>query len=383
MDISYFDNAATTFPKPDKVYDFTENFNRNYGVNVGRGQYFLASSAQNTVDETREILLSLLNANNKDVVFTPSATIALNIIIRGIDLKNGANVYISPFEHNAVTRVLEYLKIEKQINIRLLKFNVLSGEYDLESIDKDFKKNNPDAIILSHASNVCGIICPVEKICTLGKEYESINILDMSQTAGLVTLDLSSNIYDFAVFAGHKTLYSYIGVGGFIMKKNIDLKPLIYGGTGYDSSNIFMPESIPEKFESGSMNIQAISSLNASIKWIKEIGIDNILQKEKLNRDKIINIIEKYNDFKIIGNYKNCDVGIVSVVHKDLSADNIGKILSDRDIEVRTGLHCSPLAHKTLGTYPAGTTRISTGYFNKEKDFMELESALEYIDLNV
>lgn len=382
MKIAYFDNAATTFPKPEEVYNFTEEFNRNYGVNVGRGQYSLSSKAQYLLDDTRKILLELLGAENKSVIFTPSATIALNTIIRGLELKKGANVYITPFEHNSVLRVLNYLKKTNCINVKLLAIDIKTGNYKLDEIRNDFEENKPDLVIMSHASNVCGLIAPVEKIFKLSKEYNSLTLIDMSQTAGLLELELNSDIYDFIVFAGHKTLYSYIGTGGFIMKNNLGLAPLIYGGSGLDSANEYMPKSSPERYEAGSVNIQSISSLNASIRWIKKIGIDKIFQKEIANREKLINILKDYYDFEFIGNYEEKTVGIVSVNHKNLSPDNIGSILSKRDIAVRTGLHCAPIAHKTLNTFPEGTIRFSTNYFNEEIDFNMLKEALDYIYIN-
>jgi selenocysteine lyase/cysteine desulfurase len=231
---------------------------------------------------------------------------------------------------------------------------------------------------MSHASNVCGLIAPIEDICDLSKKYNSINIIDMAQTAGLVETDLMRIKADYAVFAGHKTLYAPFGVAGFIIDRNSQLQPLLFGGTGIDSANQELPDTIPEKFEVGSLNIQAIAGLNAALKWINKIGVDTIRKKEIENKRKLVECLKKFSNISIIG--LNDGVGIVSCLFDGYSTDSIGLILSDNDIAVRTGLHCSPTAHKFLGTYPSGTVRFSVSYFNRNDDFNRLFEVLEIID---
>lgn len=382
MKFAYFDNAATTYPKPETVYKFMDQFYREYGVNVGRGQYKSASVASKLVEDTRALLCELLNAGCKNVVFTPSATIALNIIIQGMSLHEGANIYITPFEHNAVTRILEALKVKKNIKVHVLDWDSVSGNYNVDKIQDQFHLAPPDVVVISHASNVCGLVCPVEKIFMAAKKFDAITILDMSQTAGLVEIELASSIYDYAVFAGHKTLYAPLGVAGFITSLGSKLSPIIYGGTGIESANQNMADTIPEKFEAGSLNIQAIAGLNASLKWIKKIRIKNIRSKEEENKDRLINLLKEYVEFNIVGNFNIDSIGVVSATHKHLSPDNIGQILNEKDVAVRTGLHCAPIAHKTLGTFPAGTVRFSVSYFTSDEDFKVLKDALDYIEEN-
>ncbi|MBO8159625.1 aminotransferase class V-fold PLP-dependent enzyme [Thermosyntropha sp.] len=378
----YFDNAATTFPKPEAVYAFMDAFYRQYGVNVGRGQYRLADEAAKLVEETREMLLSLFNCSQLgEAVFMPSATIALNLILHGIICQKGINVYVSPFEHNAVMRVLYHLQKIYSINIEILKVDRASMCYDLESIHNQMTEKKPDVVIISHASNVCGLIAPVEEIFSFSKKMGAVNVLDMAQTAGLLSIDLSRIEADFAVFAGHKTLYAPFGAAGFIVKNSIKLPPpFFYGGTGVDSANLDMPDTVPERYEAGSLNITAIAGLNAALKWINDVGLDNIRLKESENFKKLKGLLQKYGNIDIIGlgNIEN-HVGIISCVFKEYSSDEIGRILSKFDIAVRTGLHCAPKAHQFLGTYPAGTMRFSVGYFNCEEDFSALDEALEYI----
>jgi cysteine desulfurase family protein len=377
----YFDNAATTFPKPEEVYTFMDTFYRNYGVNVGRGQHKLASTASKIVEETRNLILELFHCNNKKVVFTHTATEAINLVLRGIPISNNYNIYISPFEHNAVTRVLHYLQKQYKINIYTLAVNETTLKYDIERIKYQFYDNKPNLVIMSHASNVCGVVAPIVDICKLSKELKAINVIDMCQTAGLIDTDLSSELMDFVVFAGHKTLYGPIGIAGIICSNNIKLTPLLYGGTGIDSASQELPETIPEKYEVASQNIMAISGLNASLRWIKSVGINEIYNKELLNHSKLNKILSKYKNIRLIkGLEESSTVGVVSCVFENYSSDGIGQILSENDIAVRTGLHCSPLAHKFLGTFPAGTVRFSVSYFNNDEDFEKLKEVLEFIE---
>ena len=378
--ISYFDNAATTFPKPEEVYSFMDSFYRRCGVNIGRGQHKLAAEATTLMEETRKLLLKLFYCQNKKVVFTSTATEAINIILQGVKIPNGSCVYISPFEHNAVTRTLHYLQKNNKFEIKTLDVDKVSLEFNLESISKQFVQNAPYCVIVSHASNVCGAITPLSELFTLAKRYNAITIADMCQTAGLIDVNLNSDIYDYAVFEGHKTLYGPMGIGGFIAKSTIDLPPLVYGGTGIESANQDMPAEIPFKYEAGSHNILAISGLNSALKWIDSIGIDAIKKKENHNRKKLLELLGGYDNIKVI--VPNDGIGVVSCVFDGYSSDNIGQVLSDRNIAVRTGLHCSPLAHQFLGTFPAGTVRFSIGYFNSDEDFEMLREALDYIEEN-
>lgn len=375
--IAYFNNAATTFPKPEEVYSFVDKFYRESGVNSGRGQN---NSASKLTKDTRNLLFDLFHCPSKKVVFTPSATEAINIILQGLSVSDNYNIYISPFEHNAVTRVLNYLQGLYKLNIIILSVNENELNYDLEKIKYQFAENKPNILIMSHASNVCGVVAPIKEICSMSHLYGSINIIDMCQTAGLIDTDLSSNIYDFVVFAGHKTLYATFGIAGFICNGDIKLKPLIYGGTGIDSANPTVPDTIPERYEVGSQNIMAIAGLNAALNWIKKTGIDCIYTKEKENHKKLLAILSKYKNIKTIAPSDAADtIGVVSCVFDGYSSDSIGQILSEQCIEVRTGLHCAPFAHQFLGTFPAGTVRFSVGYFNSDEDFARLVQTLDYI----
>lgn len=390
--ITYFDNAATTFPKPEEVYRKMDSFYRECGVNVGRGQHRLAANAEELVSQTRSLLLDLNHCPNKRVIFTPSATEALNIVLRGIGINHGWNVYVSPFEHNAVMRVLNYIGNSVQIKVRLLAVKAM--EYDLTAIREQFSEHKPHLVVISHASNVCGLVAPIKNIFARSKEYGAINIVDMAQTMGLVDTDLSLDVFDYAVFAGHKTLYGPLGVGGFICSAGARPEPLLYGGTGIDSASPYLPETLPERYEVGSLNIQAIAGLNAALKWIRKTGIVNVRKRETENRQQLLLLLARFPNIRVVGDSLTSKqistpdgldkeyVGVVSCTFKRYTSDEIGQLFYERDLAVRTGLHCAPSAHRYLETFPSGTVRFSVGYFNEISDFVYLEEVLEMIKDN-
>lgn len=380
---AYFDNAATTFPKPEEVYLFMDRFYRECGVNVGRGQHKLAARATALVEETRRLLLELNHCPSREVVFTPSATEALNIVLRGMILKDNANIYLTPFEHNAVTRVLHYLGDTFRLNIQILPFDKNALVYDIDKIKHQFAIMKPDVVVISHASNVCGIIAPISEICALSKPYGATNIIDMCQTMGLLDTNLNNEHIDYAIFAAHKTLYGALGLGGFICKADARPAPLLYGGTGTDSANQSLPDIVPARYEVGSQNIAAIAGLNAALKWISSVGIHLIYEKERLNHKRLLSLVKKYGNIKIISPMEvDKSSGVISCIFDGYSSDSIGQVLSDHNIAVRTGLHCAPSAHQFLGTFPTGTVRFSVSYFTNDDDFGQLDNALELIHDN-
>lgn len=234
--MAYFDNAATTYPKPECVYQKMDEFYRSSGASVGRGNYKLAQSAASLIGETRMLIQELLHCPAKQVVFEPTATIALNIIIQGIVQTGISNVYTSPFEHNAVTRTLHHFEKKGVIKVYQLAVSD-SMQYDLERIRYQFDTIKPELVIISHASNVVGLVAPVEDIFILAKKYNAVTLVDMAQTAGLVDLNVGLSTIDFAVFAGHKTLYGPTGISGFVMNPIVKFPAILFGGTGYESAN--------------------------------------------------------------------------------------------------------------------------------------------------
>ena len=378
--MAYFDNAATTFPKPEEVYKQMDLLYRNIAGSVGRGEYQGAVSAANLLQDVRDMVLDVLHCPGKQVIFTPTATLALNMILQGLLRQEFKNVYISPFEHNAVTRVLHHFEKKGQIKVHILPVDRVNFIFDFAKMKMDFERKKPDLVIISHVSNVTGLIASIKDIFALAKQYNAYTVADMSQSAGLVNLQVG-DIFDFAVFAGHKTLYGPTGISGFVMRPDIKLEPVLYGGTGYDSANQDMPDSLPEKYEMGTSNIAGIAGLNAALQWSQEIGIQNVYRHEQENRRKLLEILSQYDFITIVGNAPEQQyVGIVSCLFDGISSDIAGNLLSEHGVSVRTGLQCAPLAHKFLGTYPAGTIRFSIGYFTSDDDFRLLDDALRYID---
>ncbi len=381
--MAYFDNAATTYPKPDEVYAFMDSFYRMYGGSAGRGEYALANSARGLIDETRRLLQELLHCSAKQVIFTPTATIALNMIIQGVIRGGAKSVYISPFEHNAVTRVLYHFEQLGQITVTELAVSE-TLEYDLARIRYQFDAVHPDFVIVSHASNVIGLIAPVEDIFALAKKYDAVTLVDMAQTAGLVDLNVGFDTIDFAVFAGHKTLLGPTGLSGFLIAPSILLPPVLFGGTGYDSANQDMPDSLPEKYEMGTINTIGVAGLNAALKWIDRQTVEKLCQLEQLHRIRLLEILRDYDFVTTVGVVEGRKyVGIVSCLIDGISSDSAGSIFSSKGVAVRTGLQCAPRTHKRLGTFPAGTVRFSVGPFTDEKDYAELAAALDYIAENM
>lgn len=381
--MAYFDNAATSYPKPVEVYAAMDNFYRNCGGNAGRGKYNLAAHAKILIDETRDLLVEMLHAQGKKVIFTPTATIALNMIIQGVIEGGARNIYISPFEHNAVTRTLFHFEKVGKIQVKELAVTNFF-EYDLPRIKFQFDAVRPDFVIVNHASNVIGLVAPAEEIFKLAKNYDAVTLVDMAQTAGVIDFNAGLETVDFAAFAGHKTLLRPTGVSGFLMKPNFNLPPVLFGGTGTNSANLDMPESLPERYEPGTLNVAGVAGLNAALKWIDAQTVSKIFRIEKNNRQKLLTLLRKYDFINIIkSNEKLRYVGIVSCNIDSVPADTAANIFAERNIAVRSGLQCAPAAHKFLGTYPEGTVRFSVNCLTNKKDFEALSNVLDDIEINL
>ena len=379
----YLDNAATTFPKPEKVYDAVDYVQRNIAVNVGRGSYRVASEAMAIVDETRELMAQLVSAKNPNsIVFTPSATIAANEIIWGLQWDEYKTVYVSPFEHNAIARPLQKIKELFHVDIRLLPFDEKTLELKSDEKEHLFAAYPPDYVFINHVSNVTGTVLDVETIADCAKKYNAIVVVDGSQSVGLIKYNLLKSKIDYLIFAGHKNLYASWGLGGFIANTDNLISPFISGGTGSDSLNLSMNTTTPIGFEAGSPNIIAIASLNASLKWLNEIGVDTISnQKDKLAK-RIINALSDMDGIVLYPPQTTSKyTGVISFNIDGYTSDEVGSILSsDFDIAVRTGYHCAPYIHDLIGSKEyMGTVRVSFGAFNTEHDADALIEAVRSI----
>lgn len=370
----YLDNSATTFPKPEEVYKALDFANRNLAFNSGRGNYKKAQEVTKIIDETREEIASLVNANANNVAFLSSATECLNIIINGLQLDDGDVVYISPFEHNAIVRPLFEIKKEKKIEIILIPFDKKTWHPDLKKLDEMMAIKKPKAVFVSQISNVTGLMLDYENIFELAKKYQGLTVLDSAQAFGVVNPNLKN--VDFCVFAGHKSLYASFGIAGIVAKDFSLLNVTKSGGTGSDSLNHYMPEKGYERVEAGSPNIVAIYGLHESIKWLKN---NDVFKHESTLTSLLINRLRDIENIVIYMPEKDDDLlGIVSINIDGYSPADIGSILSNEfDIAVRTGYHCSPFVHEFIGSNKFnGTVRISLGAFNTENDIDKLIEAL-------
>lgn len=375
-EIIYLDNAATTFPKPECVYEAMDRVNRTCSVNAGRGSYRLASSVNRIIDETKKQLMKLVSAPaSSKVVFTPSITIALNIILQGIDWQKGDVVYISPYEHNAVARTLEKIKKDYNIEVKLMP---LTEEYKINVVllEDLFVKDKPKCVCCTGVSNVTGYILPTKEIFRLAKKVNSITVLDSAQSLGLINQNCDN--LDFIAFAGHKTLYGPFGIGGFIDNSSISLNDVIVGGTGSDSLNLEMPVDSPYRYESSSINIVAVAGLNASL---IELEVKQTYEKEKELTNYLVKKLSEISSVRMYIPNKEEHIGIVSfnLRNTGLVADEVGKILDEEfGISVRTGFHCAPYIHSIIGDLEySGTVRIGIGRYNTTEDIDALCYAIE------
>lgn len=373
----YLDNAATTFPKPESVYDEMDKVNRTLAINAGRGTYKAAQAVTKIIDETREKLRLLFHAEGlADMCFTPSVTHAINQVLNGIPLNPSSVVYITPYEHNAVARTVHLL--QKKIGFAL-EFIPLQEDLqiDLEKTAFLFSQKKPSLVVVNKISNVTGYVLPVEEIFALAKHHDAVTVMDAAQAAGLVDINMRFNHSDIVCFAGHKTLYGPFGVGGFAIKKGVLLEPVLTGGTGSDSLNPEMPDGIPSKYEASSPNIVAIAGLLASLNELdQEKHQKHSSEMTKYLLDKL-KTLKKVN---LMGAYEaGSTLGIVSFSVTGYASPDVGTILNDEfDIAVRTGYHCAPYIHKHLKDENiGGTVRVGLGLFSTKKDIDNLMIALK------
>ena len=375
---AYFNSAATTKYKPKQVLDVISNF---YGTN------FSADGRDNVVHsivkETRQLVKDLFGAtSNFTTIFTATATEAINVILQGQKWNKGDVLYLSPFEHNAIYRVAIMLSKKIGIEIEFLNTDNAGFALDLDSIRFQFATKKPKFVCASHVGNVFGNVLDINGLGAIARQYNAKYLIDCCQSAGVIEVNVTHAKADYIVFAGHKTLHGIYGCSGFLCKESDLITPLIYGGTGLDSANEDMPEYMPARCEAGSMNVLAITALNAALKWIDKEGIDNIRHKEQENLKRLHTILSSYSFIKEIG-YSGSNSGIISCEIKGFSPDSIGPILANKGIVVRTGLHCSPLAHKKMLTFPEGTVRFSIDCFTTEEEFQLLEFALDEIEMEI
>lgn len=371
----YFDNAATTFPKPPILYLRLMALYEAVGINGSRGHHFLADEMNEYVLKLRNNLGKIFGVLPDGVVLASSATVAANQIIQGLNYSKIKNVYISPFEHNATYRPIWAMQQRYGFNLKEIPFDGFAwNEAKTKFI---FTHESPDIVICTHASNVFGNVLPIQEIFKTAKEYGATTILDCAQTAGGISTNIKDLQADFAIWAGHKGLYGPSGIGGFIINSSYQLAPVLFGGTGIFSEDTNMPNSIPERFEIGSMNSLSILGLFLSTDWLLNEAIDVSVKKCRLTED-LFTMLMKYPDVcSVISDSSIENVGVISILPRIMSPAEMENYLSQQGICVRAGLHCAPLAHNQMGTAPEGTVRFSISYFTFENDLNLLEQILK------
>ncbi|SEF45107.1 aminotransferase class V-fold PLP-dependent enzyme [Lachnospira multipara] len=373
----YLDNAATTFPKPESVYIAMDKANREHAVNAGRGSYRAAREANRIITETKQLLRDLIKVDiNAAVVLAPSITIALNQIINGLDMRKGSVIYVSPYEHNAVARTVNKVALEKGIVVKEIPIDEQTLAIDLEKMKYEFSKDRPEFVFCTHVSNVTGYILPVQDIFAEAKKYGAITILDSAQSLGLIEIRASVINADIIAFAGHKTLYGPLGIGGFINISGIPLSTFITGGTGSDSLNLKMPDGAETHYEAASSNIVAIYGLYAAL---KTLNISENRSNEMMITRHLVKELNNIPRIKMFLPNEENHTGIISFIFDGMSSADLGQILDeDFDIAVRTGYHCAPFIHKYLKDESSlGTVRVGIGKFTTMHDVDCLVSALK------
>ena len=380
MNYIYLDNASTTFPKAPTVATAMSDYITNRGININRGSYALAYDVEDIIYTTRQRLHTLFNGHDPShVIFTQNVTMSLNMVIKGL-LKAGDHVLVSSMEHNAVMRPLTQL-LDKGITFDTIPCDS-TGSIQMDSIEPLIRPNTV-ALIINHASNVCGTIQPLKSIGPICKAHNLQFIVDAAQTAGVIPIDVKACHIDALCFTGHKGLLGPQGIGGIILTKEMaqNLTPLIAGGTGSFSHLETLPTHMPDAFESGTLNLPGIIGLNEGLAYIESQGIENIHNHELVLIQSFLEGLQSIDGINIVGKQNIQDrTAVVSITIDGMDPASIAyELESTYYIMTRVGLHCAPRAHQTLGTYPEGTVRFSFGYANTLKDVESALSALNTI----
>ncbi len=377
----YLDNSATSWPKPRDVYLSVVDAIKIYGANPGRAGHKMSLAASEEIFKCRMAVAEFFGiADPSKVIFTLNATDSLNMAIKGI-LKENDHVVVSSMEHNSVLRPVFALSQEKGITYDMVWGNVY-GYVSAEEIEKAIKPNTA-LIILTHASNVCGTVNPIREVGAIARKHHIPFLVDASQSAGILPIDVEKDNIDILATAGHKGLYGPVGVGILYIKDASVVNTLKEGGTGSNSMDLKQPEILPDKFESGTLNTIGIMGLSSGIKFLNKVGIDEIFYHEKKLTGMMIERLAFTKGVSVYG-YLHTEnrLGVVSFNISGLDSVEVSKYLDERyNIAVRAGYHCAYTAHQTIGTESPGTVRVSVGAFNTANDIETLCNAVREIKM--
>lgn len=377
----YFDNGATTFPKPKTVVNAVNYAITKIGANPGRGGHNMAMKASEVLFECRNNAATLFDIeNSENIIITNNCTTALNTVIKGI-LKSGDHAVISSYEHNAVVRPLEFLK-NRGVEYSIAQVDYADNEKTVDNFRKAFKENTR-LVICTHASNVFGIRLPIERIAALCKLNGILFCVDAAQTAGLIPISLKNSDIDYLCTAGHKGLYGPMGTGLLIINSKVIPESLTQGGTGSLSAQVNQPDILPDRFESGTHNLIGIAGLNEGIKYVMRKTPQGIFDYEIRLARNLYDGLSKIKDIELYTKKpdKNGFVPVISFNLKNIDSEKTAQILNDRfNIAVRAGLHCAPLAHKCFGTLEKGTVRAVISSFTTQNEVNYLLNSISQIN---
>jgi cysteine desulfurase family protein len=376
---TYLDNAATSFPKPESVYQAMDQFARTSLANPGRAGHKMALAAERMLDQGRHQLNQLFHGESPErFIFTLNCTDALNLAIKGF-INDGDHVITSDLEHNSVSRPLRALELANRISLTRLRADG-SGTLNPDDL-RTALTNKTRLVVLTHASNVVGTIQPVGEMGRILRERGITFLVDAAQTAGVIPIDLQDLHIDMLAFPGHKSLLGPTGTGALYVSPRITLRPWREGGTGGDSSSETQPREFPYFLEGGTPNVLGVAGLCAGIKWVQERGLESIHRHEVDLVEHFWQRMEQTGVYRIFGHRDHARrVGTISVATDALPAPDLGAILdSEFDIAIRPGLHCAPYIHLNLGTFPDGTIRVSPGPFTTREEIDRLADALSEI----
>ncbi len=375
----YFDNAATSWPKPEKVYKAAEIQMRQFCGNPGRSGHTRTLEADRLIYHSREALATLFNISDPArIIFTLNATDALNIALKGF-LQVGDHVLFTAMEHNSVLRPLGRLRQDGLITATMIPCSV-EGFPDLDFLERAYLPNTR-LLVVNHASNVTGTIAPLQQMIASAHIKGVAVLVDAAQTAGTIPIDTAAASIDMLAFTGHKGLLGPTGTGGLYVREGLDLKPLREGGTGSQSESDLHPESMPERLEAGTLNSAGLAGLLEGIHFIEQQGIAAIREHEKNVRTLLYEQLQEVSGISLYGPEDSEKTSaVVSFSLDNADCGEIGFILENSyAVLCRTGLHCAPLAHKAINTFPAGTVRLSPGYYTRREDIDYLVKAIKEI----
>jgi len=358
----YLDNAATSYPKPETVYQAVMHAMREIGASAGRSGHRRSLEASRLLFQTRETIAALLAIpDSSRVIFTHSATEALNLALHGV-LLPGDHVITTTMEHNSLLRPLYVLR-QKGVELSIVSAGS-DGRVDPDDVQRALRPNTR-MLAVGHVSNVCGAIQPVEQLAAIAREADALFLLDAAQSAGCVPIDVTGMGIDLLAAPGHKGLLGPQGTGFLYVADGVPLKPLLAGGTGTSSSAEEQPDHVPEGFEAGTHNLPGIAGLKAGVEFVLARTVDDIGSRERAHVEAVVDRLRAESRITLYGpSHPDQRGGVLSFTVSGLDSSALAFMLDqNHDIAVRSGLHCAPQAHRTLGSYPSGTVRISPGWF--------------------